>query len=162
MILDEPTGGLDPLVQDEFHAIVRELQDAGHTIFLSSHILSEVERICDRVGMIRDGLLVAVERIDDLLAHRLRNLTLTFAEPVDATGFAMLPGVSDLRVDGPRLHCTLTDAAGIDGVVKLAARNRLVDLDIAHPSLEEHFLRYYQNDPSSAASVTESPAEERQ
>jgi ABC-2 type transport system ATP-binding protein len=144
LILDEPTGGLDPLVQEEFHAIVQETRAAGGTIFLSSHVLPEVERLCDRVAMIRDGQLVAVETIADLLTRRLRRLTLTFAQPVDPAPFAALSGVSNVHADGAVLLLTLTDASQVDAVVKLAATQTLVDLDIEHPSLEEHFLRYYE------------------
>ena len=101
LILDEPTGGLDPLMQEEFHQVVAEERERGTTILLSSHDLDEVERLCDRVAIIRDGRLVAVEHVADLTRRRFRHVTVEFAEPARrAPSFAALPGVRDLEVDG--------------------------------------------------------------
>jgi ABC-2 type transport system ATP-binding protein len=141
LIMDEPTAGLDPLVQDEFLHLLEDARDEGRTVFFSSHVLSEVERVCDHVGIVREGELAALETTQSLLQKRLRRMTLEFAEPVDPAVFAGLEGVSDVQVDGTRVTLTLQD--GLDHVVKLAARHTLVDLDVRRPSLEEIFLAYY-------------------
>jgi ABC-2 type transport system ATP-binding protein len=141
LILDEPTGGLDPLVQDEFLEIIGEVRSEGRTVFVSSHNLPEVQRVCDRVGIIRDGKLVTVETTDTLLNKSFRHVSLTFDEPVDKEPFEVLAGVRDLRADGTSLSFTLYD--NLDEVVKIAARHRLVNMEYEHPSLEEVFLTYY-------------------
>ena len=141
LVLDEPTSGLDPLVQEQFHGILAEVKTEGTTVFLSSHVLSEVEHLCDHVGIIRDGRLVATETTDSLLGRRVRNVTIRFDRPVDAAPFAALAGVSDVHADGDRISMALHD--GLDQVVKLAARHAVVDLEISRPSLEDVFLAYY-------------------
>lgn len=141
LILDEPTGGLDPLVQEEFLEIVEETRAEGRTVFFSSHVLSEVERVSDRVGIIRDGRLVDVEPTRALVDKAFRHVRLAFAEPIDASPFARLPGVKDLQSDGASLSFTLHD--NLDEMIKLAARHRVVNLEYERPSLEEVFLTYY-------------------
>ena len=141
LILDEPTAGLDPLVQEVFLEIVGEVRAEGRTVFFSSHNLAEVERVCDRVGIVRDGRLVAVETTDTLLNKAFRHVSLTFNGYVDEEPFAALPGVRDLKADGATLSFALHD--NLDEVVKLAARNRLVSMEYERPSLEEVFLTYY-------------------
>ena len=150
LILDEPTGGLDPLVQEEFLEIVGEVRAEGRTVFFSSHNLAEVERVCDRVGIVREGRLVAVETTDTLLNKAFRHMSLTFSESVDPEPFAALPGVRDLKADGDTLSFTLHD--NLDEVVKLAARNRLVSMEYERPSLEEVFLTYYGAHENGSAS----------
>jgi ABC-2 type transport system ATP-binding protein len=150
LILDEPTGGLDPLVQEEFLGIIDEIRAAGSTVFFSSHNLAEVERVCDRVGIIREGRLVAVETTDTLLNKAFRHVSLTFDKPVDPEPFAALAGVRDLEADGATLSFTLYD--NLDEVVKLAARDRLVSMDYERPSLEEVFLEYYGGGENGEAS----------
>ncbi len=142
LILDEPTTGLDPLVQDTFLQMLREVRDQGRTVFLSSHILSEVERVCDRVAIVRGGSLAALETTESLLEKRRKRVTMAFAKPVDASAFAKLPGVSDVETDGNAVRLRLRD--GIDAVVKEAARHTLVDMTVVHPSLDEIFMGYYQ------------------
>jgi ABC-2 type transport system ATP-binding protein len=142
LILDEPTGGLDPLMQEEFHEVVAEERDRGATVFLSSHDLDEVERLCDRVGIIRDGRLIAVEHISDLTGRSYRHVTVEFAEPVDLSELRTLPGVSELEADGRRARFKIASGA-LDPVIKAIARHSVVDLELAHPSLEEIFLTYY-------------------
>jgi ABC-2 type transport system ATP-binding protein len=144
LILDEPTGGLDPLVQEEFLDVVEETKAEGRTVFFSSHVLSEVERVSDRVGIIRSGELVAVEPTHRLVDKAFRHVTLTFDGPVDARPFDALPGVEGLKADGPRLSFTLHSEP--DAMVKLAARHRLVGMEYERPSLEEIFLTYYGHD----------------
>ena len=141
LILDEPTGGLDPLVQEEFLDMIEAVRAEGRTVFFSSHALSEVERVCDRVGIIRDGRLVDVEPTSALVNRAFRHVVLTFDAPVDPIPFRALPGVQDLKADGPRLSLTLHEEP--DALVKLAARHRLVGLEYERPSLEEVFLTYY-------------------
>jgi ABC-2 type transport system ATP-binding protein len=98
LVLDEPSSGLDPLVQREFHRLVAEVRGEGRTVFLSSHVMSEVERLCDRVGIIREGRLVTVEDVGDLKARAVRTLDIHFARPVPAEVFSGLPGVQDVEV----------------------------------------------------------------
>jgi ABC-2 type transport system ATP-binding protein len=141
LILDEPTSGLDPLVQQSFYALVREARAEGRSIFLSSHILSEVERTCDRVAIIRDGLLVKVDRVEALrdLAHH--QVELRFSGPVPSEEFERLPGVSEVTADDHVLRMRVSGP--ITPVVRAAARYELLDFVSREPSLEETFLAQY-------------------
>jgi ABC-2 type transport system ATP-binding protein len=141
VIMDEPTSGLDPLMQEEFDDLVGELRDGGATVFLSSHNLTEVERLCERVAIIREGRLVTVETVDDILSRVFRHVTLQFAGPVDPAEFAALPGVSDLSADGNRLSFKLS--GDFQPMLNAAAHHRVLDMEVARPSLEEAFLTYY-------------------
>jgi ABC-2 type transport system ATP-binding protein len=146
LVLDEPTSGLDPLMQEEFLALVREERARGCAVFLSSHELDEVQRVCDRVGIIRDGRVVAVERVSDLLDKTPRRVAVELADLTDLTWLAGLPGVSDLETsDG---HTSFKLAGDIDPVLKAIATHTVLDLEIARPTLEEVFLTYYQGEPS--------------
>ena len=142
LILDEPTSGLDPLMQEEFLLLVAEEQDRGSTVLLSSHELDEVERVCDRVGIVRDGRLIAVERIHDLLGKARRTATLELADPSDLLeDLRGLPGVSDLGpADG---KVSFKVAGDLDPVVKAIAKRHVLDMELTHPTLEEVFLTYY-------------------
>ena len=142
LVLDEPTSGLDPLMQREFYRLVAEAKAEGRTVFLSSHVLSEVERIADRVGIVREGRLVVVEGLDALKAKALRRLEIHFAAPVARDEFAALPGVQDVVVEGSVLICTAVGS--IDGLVKAAARHEVTNLVTHEADLEELFLRYYE------------------
>ena len=141
LMLDEPTSGLDPLVQQSFYALVREAQGEGRTVFLSSHILSEVERTCDRVAIIRDGVLVKVDSVEGLrdLAHH--EVELRFVDGVPVEAFASLPGVSDVKVEDHVLR--LRVSGPITPVVQAAARYELLDFVSREPTLEETFLAQY-------------------
>jgi ABC-2 type transport system ATP-binding protein len=141
LILDEPTGGLDPLVQEEFHGVVAEQRDRGVTVFLSSHMLDEVQRLCDRVGIIREGRLIDVEPVASLMRRSYRVVRVEFAEPVDPAQFAALPGVTELSVDGTSV--TFKASGELDPVIKAIAGHSVRDLELAHPSLEEIFLTFY-------------------
>jgi ABC-2 type transport system ATP-binding protein len=146
VVLDEPTSGLDPLMQEEFLAVVAEQREQGRTVLLSSHDLGEVERVCDRVGLIRNGRLIAVERVSELLGKSYRHVALAFDGPVDTAEFATLAGVSDVAAaDG---QITFKAAGDLDAVVKAAARHRVRDMQLTHPTLEEVFLTYY-SDPEA-------------
>ena len=148
LILDEPTSGLDPLVQQTFFATLREAVHDGSTVFLSSHILSEVEKSADRVAIIRDGRIVKVDTVEGLrdLAHH--QVELRFAGPVPASAFANLPGVTDLSAEDHVLRMRVTGA--ITPVVQAAARFELLDFVSREPSLEETFLAQYGRAEGSA------------
>ncbi len=141
LILDEPTSGLDPLVQQSFYALVREAKAEGRTVFLSSHILSEVERTCDRVAIIREGTLVKVDRVEALrdLAHH--QVELRFSGAVPADEFRGLPGVTDVAATDHVLRMRV--AGPITPVVQAAAKYELLDFVSREPSLEETFLAQY-------------------
>jgi ABC-2 type transport system ATP-binding protein len=141
LILDEPTSGLDPLVQQSFFQLVREAQAEGRTVFLSSHILSEVERTCDRVAIIREGRIVKLDSVEGLrdLAHH--QVELRFAGPVPAAEFEALPGVSDVAAEDHVLRMRVSGA--ITPIVRAAARYELLDFVSREPSLEETFLAQY-------------------
>ena len=150
LILDEPTSGLDPLVQQSFFEIVRGARAEGRSVFLSSHILSEVEKTCDRVAIIREGLLVKVDTVDALrdLAHHQVELRFTNAVPVEA--FESLPGVSDIVADDHVLRLRVTGA--ITPVVRAAAQYDLLDFVSREPSLEETFLAQYGSQAANESS----------
>jgi ABC-2 type transport system ATP-binding protein len=141
LVLDEPTSGLDPLVQQTFFSTLRETVADGATVFLSSHILSEVEKSCDRVAIIRDGRIVKLDTVEGLrdLAHH--QVELRFAGPVPVAAFEALPGVSDLVADDHVLRMRV--AGAITPVVQAAARYELLDFVSREPSLEETFLAQY-------------------
>ena len=141
LILDEPTSGFDPLMQEEFLALVREQHEEGRTVFLSSHDLDEVQKVCDRVGIIREGRLVAVERVDEMIAQSYRRVRIEFRDHVDPGEFAALGGVSHVSANGRALEFSVTGA--LDPVVKLAAQHSVVDLEVGHPTLEEIFVELY-------------------
>jgi ABC-2 type transport system ATP-binding protein len=148
LILDEPTLGLDPLIQQEFYSLIDEVKAAGRTVFLSSHILHEVERVCDRVGIIREGRLVAVEEVSELKRKRLRKMEITFDRGVPSSTFD-LPGVHEVVQSGNTLHFHVEEAPGhLDGVIKRAAQFPIVDLTYEQATLEDVFLTYYRKAPS--------------
>ena len=145
LVLDEPTAGLDPLNQQEFERLVRETQAAGRTVFLSSHILGEVERLCDRVAIIREGRLVHVGSLSALKTLQRQVVEIGFAEPVAAAGFAVLPGVEAAEALDGGLRLRLTVRGDLDPVVKRAGTYRVTRLVSHEPTLEESFLRFYEN-----------------
>lgn len=146
LILDEPTSGLDPLNQQEFDRMVNEVRDDGRTVFLSSHILTEVEQTCTRVGIIREGRLVRVGGVSELKDIKRHDVTITFAGDVPLDAFKTLPGVehADVLPDGHTLR--LAVSGGLDGVIKAAAQYPIVTLISQEPSLEDIFLRFYEDD----------------
>jgi ABC-2 type transport system ATP-binding protein len=141
LILDEPTSGLDPFLQQEFVNMVGQAKANGQTVFMSSHVLGEVQQTADRVGIIREGRLVAVEQVEDLRERALRRVEVVFAEDVDPSEWESVPGVSQITVDGPVLRCRLDGRA--DALVKAAARHTVVSLLSEEPDLEELFFHYY-------------------
>ncbi|MEW2442447.1 ABC transporter ATP-binding protein [Micromonospora marina] len=147
LILDEPTSGLDPLVQQTFLDLVREARADGQTVFMSSHIMSEVEAVADRVGIIRDGRLVALDTVARLRDRSVHEFQVTFAEPVDETALAALPEVTGLTIDGPTARFRL--AGSPDRLIRVLAQSRVASLRATEPDLEQLFLTYYQTDSPS-------------
>jgi ABC-2 type transport system ATP-binding protein len=145
LVLDEPTGGLDPLLQHEFRLLVRETADSGRTVFLSSHSLDEVQQTADRVGIIRAGRLIDVDSVESLRERALRHVTIVFRAQADPAEFAALSGVRIQSVDGSVLQLAAPEPA-MDGVVKLAARHGVVDFLSEPADLEEIFLDLYRED----------------
>jgi ABC-2 type transport system ATP-binding protein len=145
VVLDEPTAGLDPLLQAEVRALLRETVADGRTVFLSSHSLDEVQHVADRVGIIRTGRLVDVDAVERLRERSLRHVSITFGSPVDATELTGLDGVRVTSVDGPHVRLSAPETA-MDAVVKAAARHRVVDLVSQPADLEEIFLELYRED----------------
>lgn len=141
LFLDEPTGGLDPLMRETFLDLVSEARADGATVFLSSHNLAEVHRVCGRVGIIREARLIATEEVEDLIRRALRHVRIVFAGAADPAPFVKLPGAQDVHADGQAL--TLRLAGEVGPLVQLVAEHDIVDLEIGKASLEEVFLSYY-------------------
>ena len=150
LILDEPTSALDPLLQQEFHRLVLEEAAAGKTLFISSHMLSEVEIICDRVGIIREGSLVTVEEVSALRERALTRVEIEFNDPVSPADFEALEGVTDVVVSDHRLTCSVTGS--VDSLIKAAARHTVNRIESAQPGLEEVFLAYYSDETGKGSS----------
>jgi len=147
VVLDEPSSGLDPLLQAELRSLVRETAAEGRTVFLSSHSLDEVQHVADRVGIIRAGRLAHVDSVERLRERALRHITIVFAEAVDSTRFATLDGVRVENADGRVLHLSAPEPA-MDAVVKEAAAHPVVDLVSQPADLEEIFLDLYEESPN--------------
>ncbi|MFT5222857.1 MAG: ABC-2 type transport system ATP-binding protein [Glaciecola sp.] len=152
IIMDEPSTGLDPLVQREFQQMMREVAEDGRTVFLSSHTLAEVQRVADRVGIIRAGRLITVEEVATLRARGIRTVELVFDAPVAASVFDRVEGVHDLEVDGERVRLTFDGhmeallAAGMGTAT-------LLDISTHDADLEEVFLTYYRDQLPDKPSV---------
>ena len=151
LMLDEPTAGLDPLMQQALYALIDEARAAGQTIFFSSHVLPEVERLCDRVGIVREGRLVAVETVANLKHRAVRRVDVVLADAGQAAQaapvFAALPGVQDARVGGATVHVAVRGS--LDPLIKAAAQFTVPTLVTYEPSLEEVFLSFYREDGSA-------------
>jgi ABC-2 type transport system ATP-binding protein len=150
LILDEPTSGLDPLNQHEFDRMVKEVQDEGRTVFLSSHILSEVEKTCTRVAIIRDGRLVRIGGVAEVKAIKRYEITITFADAVPVETFKTVDGVIEVESINNGHGVRLAVQGPADAVIKAAARFPVVSLTTYEPSLEDIFLRYYEVEPKPA------------
>ena len=149
LIMDEPSSGLDPLVQREFQAMMREVSAEGRTVFLSSHTLSEVQRVADRVGIIRHGHLIAVESVANLRSKAMRRVDLYFDGPVDPVVFSSVDGVRDLVVENH--HATMSFDGRMESLLGAASgRYTLVDINTQEADLEEIFLTYYRDEEVSA------------
>ena len=143
LILDEPTSGLDPLNQQEFDRLVEEAREQGRTVFLSSHVLSEVEKTCTTVGIIRDGRLVRIGSVAEVKAIKRYQITMTFATAIPAEAFKGLDGVLEVEAFDQGHGVRLAMQGAADAVIKAAAHYPVVSLTSVEPSLEDIFLRYY-------------------
>jgi ABC-type multidrug transport system ATPase subunit len=152
LILDEPTAGLDPLIQQTFFALVEEARRDGRTIFLSSHIIDEVDRTCDRVAIIREGRLVQVDRIEAIRELAFHHVELTFGAPVARGLFEGLPGVSDVATHDRVV--TMRVSGPIGAVVTVAAQHGIVDVVSREPNLEDVFLAQYGDHPVDGTSAS--------
>ena len=141
LILDEPTSGLDPLMQHEFLAMVAEARATGATVFLSSHVLSEVQRAADRVAVLRAGRIVAQGTVDELRGRARQRVEVWFSDAEDGTDLFAIPGLEDVVVEGRRLAATLSGP--IDPVVAALARHHLASLVVEEPNLDDAFLDLY-------------------
>ena len=143
LILDEPTSGLDPLNQREFYALLGDARDDGATVFFSSHVLSEVEHVCDRVGILRAGKLVKVAQLDELRRIRVHRVEIELPSDADVPEGRLrsASGVENLSVSGRVVMCTVYGS--FDGLLDAIAGTRVVDLVSTEPSLEEFFLTFF-------------------
>jgi ABC-2 type transport system ATP-binding protein len=157
LILDEPTSGLDPLVQHQFYGMLDEARAEGRAVFLSSHQLPEVQRVCGRVAFVRDGRLLAVEDVAAVAGKAVHEVEITFAEAPAVGPFSVLPGVSDLSLVGETLRFKLSGT--FDPVLKEAAAHTVVSLSSREPDLEDVFLAYYGDSGNGRRSKDGEPPE---
>ncbi|WP_406279691.1 ABC transporter ATP-binding protein [Nocardia sp. NBC_00881] len=141
LILDEPTSGLDPLLQQRFLDLVTEAKDNGQTVFMSSHILTEVQQTADRAVIMRAGKLLGTENVEDLRRRSPRSVELVFGEDIFADDFTRLPAVQDLSIEGKTLRCTTE--GDVDALFKIAAEYELVSVLSIEPDLEQIFFSLY-------------------
>lgn len=141
IILDEPTGGLDPLMQQTFFELMREEHKRGATILFSSHILSEVQKLCNRVAIIKEGQIVTVETMESLRKNSYLNVRLELAAPINKT-WLKLKGLTNLKIDGARI--SFLYSGDVNLITKLLAQMKLHSAYIEEPELEEIFMHYYQ------------------
>ncbi len=144
LILDEPTSGLDPLMQQIFNELMREARDAGRTVFLSSHVLGEVQAICDRVGILRSGVLQSVQRVDSLSQADFRVVTIRFQAPVAAGFLTAIPNVTDVHVHEQEAKFQLY--GDFDPVLRALSGQYITSMEVEKPTLEDIFLKFYNTD----------------
>lgn len=142
LILDEPIAGLDPLVQQSFHSLLHDVRAHGRTVLLSSHTLSEVERVTDRLAILRDGKLVVADSVENLRRVAVQRLDIEFARAIDPEAFRALPGVVDVAVAGATVTVSFQGSA--DAVIKAAAHHDVRAVRPREDDLEDIFLRYYR------------------
>jgi ABC-2 type transport system ATP-binding protein len=155
LVLDEPTAGLDPLLQDEFVHLVRESATAGQTVFLSSHELDEVQRVVDRLAIIKDGRIIVTDSIDGLRKNAPRTIEFRFPAPIDPQRFAGHPGVHVLASSDTRI--TLSVTGPVAALLRVAADLDALDVSAPPADLDELFLSYYRTDPDASISATPPP-----
>lgn len=150
LVLDEPTSGLDPLMQHEFESLLRQMADDGRTVFLSSHELDEVQRVTDRIAIIKEGRLVAENTVDGLRRAAPQKMEVRFRRPVDPAELKAVTGVTVTASDGPRLTLDVTGEIG--PVLKVIASHDPIDLISRPADLDELFLDFYRESPEKAVS----------
>jgi len=148
LIMDEPSSGLDPLVQREFHAMMREVAAEGRTVFLSSHTLSEVQRVADRVGILRHGRLIALESVAEMRSKAIRQVVFEFGSPVDPAVFDGVPGVRS--VEATERRTVLSFDGKMAALLKIAEQHDVLDVTTEEADLEEIFLTYYRDEAVTA------------
>jgi ABC-2 type transport system ATP-binding protein len=149
IVMDEPTSGLDPLMQQEFYSLVEERRDRGCTVFVSSHIVPEIERLCDRVAILRQGELIALEQVSILKERAHHRITLEFGESAPIDTFLNIPGIRDVQAEGLTLRCTIVGSA--DALVKCAAQFEVLSIQSEDGGLEDVFLDFYQTESHNLA-----------
>jgi ABC-2 type transport system ATP-binding protein len=147
LILDEPTLGLDPMMQREFYQVLREFKSRGATVFLSSHFLPEVERICERVAVIGNGQLKEVETIEEIVGKKIHELEVKFAEKVEPDFFDF-SGVSSLERHNDLIY-HFSYKGDIDNLIKRLSKAKVADINLTHASLEEVFFEFYEKPKES-------------
>jgi ABC-2 type transport system ATP-binding protein len=145
LVLDEPTNGLDPLMQHEFLGLVREARAGGATVFLSSHVLSEVQQAADRVAVLRAGKIVALGTVADLRGQARQRIEVWFEDEPPMSDLQRLPGIAEPMLDDHRFTAVL--AGSIQPVLNVLARHRVSSMVIEEPNLEDAFLELYSGDP---------------
>jgi ABC-2 type transport system ATP-binding protein len=149
IVMDEPSTGLDPLVQREFQEMVREVAEDGRPVFLSSHTLSEVQRVADRVGVIRNGYLVEVSAVEDLRSRAIRHVEFTYRSAVEVDGLSSLDGVRDVAATDNRVRLAF-DGSMAELLAAATRLGELIDVASQEADLEEIFLSYYEGTEVSA------------
>lgn len=141
IVMDEPTVGLDPLLQNEIYKVLLEMRDSGSTIFISSHNLPEVERLCDRVAIIKEGKLVAVENIKELGDKKLHKIEVRFGDKFDKSEFK-ISGVDKIEevTDG----LIITVSGDLNNILQIIIKHKILDFEISHASLEDVFMKFYE------------------
>ncbi|MCL1599621.1 MAG: ABC transporter ATP-binding protein [Actinomycetia bacterium] len=150
LILDEPTAGLDPLMQQEFQELINEVRTEGRTVFLSSHILPEVDRVADRVGIVRESRLIAVDTVEAFKSKAHSTLSIQFASSIDESLFTDLAGVKSTEVRNGGTVLAVTVSGSLDNVIKEAANHDVVSISTRDSELEEVFLSYYAGDADAS------------
>ena len=149
IVLDEPSTGLDPLMQQELQTMIREVRDDGRTVFLSSHSLAEVERVADRVGILRHGHLVVVERVDALKRKAIRRIDLEFDDPVEAAAFESVDGVRSAEARGNTV--VVSFEGSVNALLRTALDHNVVNVNSREADLEQIFLAYYHGNGDDVA-----------
>jgi ABC-2 type transport system ATP-binding protein len=142
IILDEPTGGLDPLIQQKFFNLIRDENKRGATVLFSSHILGEVQRLCSRVGIIKDGKIIKIEKLSELMQNSTKRFKLVSVKPINKELLSKIKGISELTQDKDEVNFLFR--GHLKDVTKIIAGLDLVNLEVTEPDLEEIFLHYYR------------------
>lgn len=142
IILDEPTGGLDPLIQQKFFNLIRDENKRGATVLFSSHILGEVQRLCSRVGIIKDGKIIKIEKLSELMQNSTKRFKLVSVKPINKELLSKIKGISELTQDKDEVNFLFR--GHLKDVTKVIAELDLVNLEVTEPDLEEIFLHYYK------------------